>query len=66
MQRDGEHYEEIPRWRLLMYPIGGMVGTALLFGAWIVLADPPRRSMAETCIPCSQGLDVAPADHSRH
>lgn len=36
MSGQAEDYEETPRWRLLMYPIVGFVGTLVLLGIWVM------------------------------
>lgn len=38
MKRDEDGYEETPRWRLLMYPIGGAVGVLIVFAVWIAFS----------------------------
>ena len=40
------HYEETPRWQLLMYPIDGAVGVLAMFAAWITFRYPLRNRSA--------------------
>lgn len=37
MSEHSDEYRETPRWRLLMYPLGGMIAVAAIFAAWIAL-----------------------------